>query len=325
MSFLKKLAMTWNSLRRLIELNDSFLISSHLSLDGDCIGSQLSFYWYLTSLGKKVVIYNHDHVPPKFIFLRDADVMQTELPDETFDVLVVLDCSNLTRLGWDAEKFSGGPLINIDHHRDNSSFGTVNIVDVNAAATGEIISHFFDEEKIVYPPAVAEALYTAVLTDTGGFRFPNTTSAILHVCANLAEKGASPPKIYEKVYASHSQAGLLLQSRIWSSLKFYFNGRVCCLEMPMAVLDDLGALYSDSEGMVDITTTAAGVQVGIMSKHTDSETHFSLRSKGAVDVGRIAQKIIGGGGHSSAAGCTLRLPFDQAIAAMLAIVEQELR
>ncbi len=317
--------MTWNSLRSLIERNDSFLISSHLSLDGDCVGSQLSLYWYLTSLGKRAVIYNHDPVPSKFMFLRNAGVMRTDLPDDSFDVLAVLDCSNLTRLGWDAGRFSRRPIINIDHHRDNGSFGTVNIVDVGAAATGEIITRFFDEEGIVFPPDVAEALYAAVLTDTGGFRFPNTTSDILHLCANLAEKGASPPAIYEKVYASHSQAGLLLQSRIWSSLRFYCNGRVCCLAMPMSVLDELGAFYSDSEGMVDIATTAVGVQVGIMCKHTDSKTHFSLRSKGLVDVGRIAQKIKGGGGHSSAAGCTLQLPFDRALTAMLAIVEQDLR
>jgi phosphoesterase RecJ-like protein len=317
--------MTWNSLRSLIDRNDSFLISSHQSLDGDCVGSQLSFYWYLTSLGKRAVMYNHDPVPPKFMFLPGAGAMVTTLPGEPFDVLVVLDCSNLTRLGWDTGKFAGGPIINIDHHRDNASFGTVNIVEVGAAATGEIITRFFDEQGIAYPPEIAEALYTAVLTDTGGFRFPNTTSGILHLCGTLAEKGAVPPKIYDKVYASNSPAGLLLQSRIWSSLKFYFNGRVCSLEMPMSVLDELGALYSDSEGMVDITTTAAGVQVGIMTKYTDTETHFSLRSRGMVDVGRIAQKIPGGGGHSSAAGCTLQLPLDRALAAMLAIVEQELR
>jgi phosphoesterase RecJ-like protein len=316
--------MTWNSLRSLIEKNDSFLLSSHLSLDGDCVGSQLAFYWYLTSLGKKAFMYNHDPVPPKFMFLQGAEAMRTELPDTRIDVLAVLDCSNLSRLGWDTGKFAGGPIINIDHHRDNNAFGTVNIVDVGAAATGEIITRLFDTAGVAYPPAVAEALYTAVLTDTGGFRFPNTNSKVLHLCANLAEKGAMPPAIYEKAYASHSQAGLLLQSRIWSSLKFYFGGRVCCLEMPMAILADLGALYSDSEGMVDITTTASGVQVGIMTKYTDTETHFSLRSKGAVDVGRIAQQIKGGGGHSSAAGCTLQLPLDRALAAMLAIVEQEL-
>jgi phosphoesterase RecJ-like protein len=296
-----------------------------MSLDGDCVGSQLAFYWYLASLGKRAVIYNHDPVPAKFMFLQNAAVMRTDPPVEAFDVLVVLDCSNPTRLGWDTAKYMNGPIINIDHHRDNSSFGTVNVVDVGAAATGEIITRFFDEEGIDYPRTVAEALYTAVLTDTGGFRFPNTTGAVLHLCANLAEKGASAPLIYEKIYASHSQAGLLLQSRIWSTLAFHCDGRVCTLEMPMSLLDDLGALYSDSEGMVDITTTVAGVQVGIMSKYTATETHFSLRSKGAVDVGRIAQQIKGGGGHSSAAGCTLELPFDQALPAMLAIIRQELR
>jgi bifunctional oligoribonuclease and PAP phosphatase NrnA len=326
MSFSKKSTMTWNDLRSLIDGHASFLISSHLSLDGDCVGSALAFYWYLASLGKKVMIYNHDPVPAKFAFLRNAGVISTGKPPEGgCEAFVVLDCSNLRRLGWDTAGCAGVPSINIDHHRDNTLFATVNIVDKHASATGELIYRFFTEERIAFPPEVAEALYAAIMTDTGGFRFPNTTSRILHICADLAEKGADPSKVYEKVYASHSVTALLLQSRVWSTLKFYCDDKVCCMEMPLGLLDELGAPYSDSEGLADCTITAADVEVGILTKHTDTETHFSLRSKGAVDVGRIAQKIPGGGGHSSAAGCTIRLPHAKALEQMLAIVKQELR
>ena len=317
--------MTWNNLRSIIEAHDSFLLSSHLSLDGDCVGSQLAFYWYLTSLGKKVSIYNHDDPPRKFSFLRNSNTMHTTLPSEAFDVLAVLDCSNLARLGWDTSPYLELPVINIDHHRDNGFFGRVNVVDTKAAATGEIIYRFFSDEGVAFPPEVAEALYTAIVTDTGGFRFPNTTGSILRICADLVEKGADPSKTYEKVYASLSCGALLLQSRIWSTLKFFFDGKVCSLEMPLSLLDELGVPYSDSEGMADVTTTAAGVQVGILTKHNVVETHFSLRSKGIIDVGRIAQKIPGGGGHSSAAGCTVQLPLLQALEKMLAIIEGELR
>lgn len=320
--------MTWNDLSSLIKRHTTFLISSHQSLDGDCVGSELAFFWYLTSLGKKVVVYNHDPVPSKFDFLHHADIIRTGKlsADEAagFDVFVVLDCSNLRRLGWDTAGYAGVPSINIDHHRDNTLFGTVNIVDTRASATGELLYRFFTEERIAFPPGVAEALYAAIMTDTGGFRFPNTTSRILHICADLAEKGADPSKVYEKVYASHSATALLLQSRVWSTLKFHLDGKVCCMEMPMALLAELGAPYSDSEGLADCTITAADVEVGILTKYTETETHFSLRSKGAVDVGRIAQKIPGGGGHSSAAGCTIKLSHAKALEQMLAIVKQEL-
>jgi phosphoesterase RecJ-like protein len=326
MSFSKRFTMTWSDLRGFMEGHSSFLISSHLSLDGDCVGSELAFHWYCTSLGKKSVIYNHDPVPAKFAFLRDSGRLGTEKPlPGGFDALVVLDCSNPARLGWDTAPYAAIPSVNIDHHRDNSLFGTVNLVDAGASATGAIMYRFFTDERISFPPHVAEALYAAILTDTGGFRFPNTTAGILRICADLAGKGADPSRVYEKIYASHSGTALLLQSRVWSTLKFYLEGRVCCMEMPLALLDELHAHYSDSEGLADCTITGSDVEVGILMKYSGTETHFSLRSKGAVDVGRIAQKIKGGGGHSSAAGCTIQLPRDAALEQMLSIVNQEIR
>ena len=316
--------MIWNDLRALIDANQSFLISSHMSLDGDSIGSQLSFYWYLSSLGKKVQLFSHDPVPAKFRFLTNSELIGTEKPDSTFDVLAILDCSNQSRLGWDGHETIAKRIIDIDHHRDNTKFGEINIVETAAAATGELIYDFFIDTKCDFPPHVAESLYTAIMSDTGGFRFSNTNSRVLRKCADLAERGADCAQIYKKAYSSHSRQALLLQSKIWSSLKFFLDGKVCCMEMPVSVLAELGAQYSDSEGMADHTTTAAGVEVGMLTKYSDTETHFSLRSKGSVDVGKVAQKIPGGGGHSSAAGCTVLLPYDQALPYMLQIIQEEL-
>jgi bifunctional oligoribonuclease and PAP phosphatase NrnA len=316
--------MIWNDLSNAIDRHGSFLISSHLSLDGDCIGSALAFLWYLTSRGKSGIIYNHDPVPEKFIFLKNAAQIRADEPDRSCEALVVLDCSNPKRLGWDSTGCNGSAVINIDHHRDNTRFGSVNIVDTHAAATGEILYRFFAANNIDFPAHVAEALYTAILTDTGGFRFPNTTSEVLHICADLASRGADPANIYDKVYTSHSQTALILQARIWSTVAFHCNGRVCCMAMPQKLLKELNATYSDSEGMADCTIMTAGVDVGFLTKFSETETHFSLRSKGTVDVGKIAQRIPGGGGHSSAAGCTIFKPHAEALAEMLAIIEREL-
>jgi len=317
--------MIWNDLHSLIASHNKFLISSHMSLDGDSIGSQLAFYWYLNSLGKEVTICNHDAVPAKFTFLHNSDKM-TVLPLKGhYDVIVILDCSNPGRLGWDIGSVSASDIINIDHHRDNTRFGTLNLVDTAAAAVGEIIYDHFLNCKISFPDHVAESLYTAIMTDTGGFRFSNTNSRILKKCADLADKGADCAKIYEKVYASHSPNALLLQARIWSTLHFLLDGRVCIMEMPYSLVDELGAQLSDSEGMSDYTSTAEGVYVGMLVKHNENQTHFSLRSKGRIDVGKIAQKIPGGGGHSNAAGCTINLPYTQALQKMLSIIEKELQ
>jgi len=316
--------MIWTELNKAIDSNSSFLISSHLSLDGDCIGSQLAFLWYLQSIGKKASVYCVDPVPQKFAFLKNSELIQGTAPQDTFDILLILDCSNVTRLGWDVRNSGASAIINIDHHRDNTSFGAVNYIDRRAAAAGEIIFSFFKDCNIDFPPEVAEALYTAILTDTGGFRFSNTSGKILRVCAELADRGADCAGVYDRVYSSHSPQALLLQSRIWSTLTFHLNGRICSMDMPMSILDEIGARYSDSEGMADYTITAIGAEVGIMTKHTADETHFSLRSRGRVDVGRVAQRIPGGGGHSCAAGCTIKLPYKEAMEQMLAILGKEL-
>lgn len=316
--------MIWNDLNALIAANQRFLISSHMSLDGDAVGSQLSLFGYLKSIGKDVQIYTHDPIPTKFRFLKNAQIAKNEKPSESVDVLFVLDCSNPGRLGWTGHETIASHIVNIDHHRDNTKFGEINIVETAAAATGELIYKYFINCGFEYPPQIAESLYTAIMSDTGGFRFSNTNSRVLRICAELSDRGADCAKIYERVFASHSRSALLLQSRIWSSLKFYLNNKVCCMEMPLSVLNEIGANYSDSEGMADYTITAEGVEIGMLTKYSDSETHFSLRSKGKIDVGKIAQKIPGGGGHSSAAGCTVAMSFDEAMPFMLQIIEKEL-
>jgi bifunctional oligoribonuclease and PAP phosphatase NrnA len=316
--------MIWSDLDSILEANSSFLISSHVGLDGDCVGSQLAMYWYLSSLGKRVVVYGSDTLPDKFGFLADSGVLTSERPAGPFDVLVVLDCSNPSRLGWERIGDMSSVVVNMDHHRDNVLFGTLNIVKKNGAATAELIYEYFTHKKLTYPPHVAEALYTAVMTDTGAFRFSNTNGDILRMCADLCDRGADPAAIYDRVYTSFSSGGLLLQSRIWSTLAFYHNGAVCCMEMPYGLIAELGATYGDSEGMADLTIMGANVEVGVLIKYDEKQTHFSLRSKGRVDVGRIAQNVEGGGGHSSAAGCTMPLPFAVAKPTMLAIIEKAL-
>jgi phosphoesterase RecJ-like protein len=316
--------VTWTDLASAIQRNSSFLISSHVGIDGDCIGSQLAMYWHLSSLGKKVVLYNNDKVPEKFLFLENSHVPTIDRPAGKFDVGIILDCSNPSRLEWNGLRDMCGYVVNIDHHRDNTLFGDINIVKDDGAATGQIIYEYFADRKVAYPPHVAEALYTAIMTDTGAFRFSNTTGAVLRMCADLSDRGADCSKIYETIYASFSQCGLLLKAKIWSTLAFYEGGAICSMEMPYRLIDELGATYGDSEGMADLTIIAGGVKVGMLIKYDDINTHFSLRSKSGVDVGKIAQRIRGGGGHSCAAGCTMVMPLAQAKALMLDILKKEL-
>ncbi len=324
MSFSTVSKTTWNELFALLRDHRSFLISSHVNPDGDCIGSQLALAWYLRSRGKEVVVYNADAVPNKLAFLEGSDLITNQRPARTFDVVAVVDASNPDRLGWTGYQSFAPKTVNIDHHRDNTRFADLNIVTPEVAATGVLLYQFFTSLSIEPPPAVAQALYAAIMTDTGGFRFGNTNGQVLRICADLADKGANCAEVYKRIYASYTPAGLILKSRIWSSLRFYNDNRVCSMEMPLDLAKQTGATYGDSEGMADYTIVAEGVEVGMLLKFNQEKTHFSLRSTGRVDVGKIARGISGGGGHSNAAGCTMQLPIEEARVAMLAIIGGEL-
>lgn len=317
--------MTWSEVQAVFEKNKTFLISSHVNPDGDCIGSQLALYWYLTSLEKNVLIYNYDPVPAKFTFLDNSDKITNEFPQRRFDALIILDASNPSRLGWQGCEAIAPTIINIDHHQDNAGYGTINIIDHTAAATSQILYEFFHMKKIAYPETVAEALYAGILTDTGGFQFTNTNSYVLYICSVLAAQGAACAKIYQNIYTSYSPQGLLLRAQIWSTLTYYANKRICTLEMPMHLLKQSGANMGDIEGMSDLTLTARGVEIGVFMKHDEHFTHFSLRSRGNVDVGKIAQTIPGGGGHTCAAGCTIHQPLEKAKKSMLSILKKEVK
>ena len=316
--------MTWSKLERIIKENNTFILSSHVNPDGDCICSLLALYWYVTSLGKKATIYTNYAVPKKFLFLRNTDKITDIRPEGTFDVFAILDASNPNRLGWDGTDTIAKTIINIDHHRDNSLCGDLNIIDHSAAATSQIIYQFFRDCNIAFPTFVAETLYTGILTDTGGFAFSNTNTIVLRICADLAENGVNCSEVNRKIYSSFSTPGLLLRAKIWSTLSFYYNNRICSMEIPVSQIEAIKENYGDIEGMSDQALRAEEAEVGMFLKYSDTKTHFSLRSKGSVDVGKIAQSIPGGGGHTCAAGCTMDLPLEEAKSRMLEIIKKKL-
>ncbi|MGD9200364.1 MAG: DHH family phosphoesterase [Chitinispirillia bacterium] len=316
--------MIFSKLHSIINENNSFMLSSHMNSDGDCICALLTLYWYIRSLGKKVTIFHIDQVPSKFNFLLNADKIGDKRSRNDFDVFIIVDSSNPGRLGWDTEKINAPIHVNIDHHRDNSQFGHLNLIDCKASATCQILYYFLNEFSVKYPSYIAETLYTGILCDTGGFQFSNTNSTVLSVCADLAEKGADCHKIYRNIFTSVSKEGLILRNKIWSTLEFYLDDRISSIELSSAEFDQSGADRGDIEGMSDKALSIKGVDVGIFIKYSENSTHFSLRSKGTVDVGIIAQKVVGGGGHTSAAGCTIDLPVDRAKVKMVEIIKKEI-
>lgn len=296
--------MTWNDLQKLIDANQTFLVTSHVNPDGDAVGSQLAFYWYLTSLGKEVTLYNADPLPSKFYFFEGSQNFTSETPAEKYDVLCILDASNPTRVGWEGVMESAAAVVDIDHHRDNSNFGDVNIVDPAAAATCQIIYQLFTDNGVDYPAHVAQSLFNGILSDTGGFAFSNTDEELLRIGADLISRGADNVLAFKKLFASYSIQGLQLRAKIWSTLAFYAEQKIGAMHMDLRLIDELGADKGDMEGIANMAMSAEGVEVGVFMKYSEEEVRFSLRSIGNVDVGALAQTYEGGGGHRNAAGCS---------------------
>lgn len=284
-----------------------FLITAHERPDGDALGSELALFHMLRGLGKEVTIYNQDPVPENFRFLPGSGRIVHELPPlEPVEVAFVLDCSELGRIGREAARVGSIPnLVNIDHHVSNGAFCDVRLIDPQASSTGELIFRLVREMGLAVTGEMATCLYTAILTDTGGFRYGNTRRGALLAAADLVAGGADPQSISEHVYESDPPARIRLLAAVLPTLLLDEGGRVGSLTVTQQALADAGALPEHSDGFVDLPRSIRSVEIAILfSELSEGRFKLSLRSKGKVNVERVA-RAFGGGGHTNAAGCRM--------------------
>jgi len=284
------------------------LIVSHLDPDGDSIGSQLALRRYLLDIGKNVNVASDGTIPGKYRFLPDIERIRTPHAFESEgkpDLAVVLECPELGRAGRAADLIGDDtPIINIDHHPDNVGFGDIILIDKGAAAVGEILTEIFVEKEIPIDRDTATLLYTAILTDTGRFRFSSTTNRTMTLAGILIDRGADPGDIVDKVYYSFSETTLKLIGRAFSAMELHENGRICLVPLNRELLSGNGLEPADTEGMAEYTLYGADVMVGALLKEMDDHTvKVSLRSRDGINVSRLAHRY-GGGGHTNAAGFT---------------------
>ncbi|MDD5168566.1 MAG: bifunctional oligoribonuclease/PAP phosphatase NrnA [Syntrophales bacterium] len=289
-----------------IKQNNAFLITAHVRLDGDAVGSELALSEFLTNMGKKVVIYNQDPTPANYLFLPGTGAIVHSLSEsESFDVAFVLDCSELERVGDDAAAKIGKTktLINIDHHISNKGFCELRLIDPHASSTGELIFHLMKELGGALTKGIATNLYAAILTDTGGFRYGNTTRDALMISGQLVECGASPQWISQNVYENNALAKLRLLSKALSTLAFDEHGTVGSMVVHLRDFEETGALHEHTDGFVDLPRSVEGTKISILySEISPDRFKVSMRSKDDVDIERVA-RAFGGGGHINAAAC----------------------
>ena len=292
-----------------IRSHDRFLLVTHENPDGDALGSILAMKLALDALGKDSVMYLYGDAPlPAEYSFMPLDELRRELPEDWRErVLIALDCANESRLGPDPEPLVGASLmLDIDHHHDNSRFGTLNLIVPNASSTGEVLRDLFAELGVELTPDLAEALYIALVTDTGRFQYSNTTAKSLRLAAELVEAGADIHRIFQGVYETVQFAKLKLLARALERAQIYDGGRLVVSYLLRGDFADIGAAEAYSEGIIDYLRAVEGADMAALIREpprSDGPTHrVSLRaSNDELDVSAIARKS-GGGGHRQAAG-----------------------
>ncbi|MEE9912184.1 MAG: bifunctional oligoribonuclease/PAP phosphatase NrnA [Deltaproteobacteria bacterium] len=290
-----------------ISQGEKFLITAHVRLDGDALGSELALYLMLKDLGKEVVVCNQDPTPEHYRFLPGAEHIVHSLEHmEHYDIGFVLDCSELERVGKiSADVARIKTLINIDHHVSNEGFCRLRFLDAKASSTGELLHRLMRRMHVKMTKDICTNLYAAILTDTGGFRYSTTHQETLRAAADLVEGGADPQWISENIYESDPPAKLQLLAKTLETLTLDFETRTASLVVTQKQLQDTGATMEHTDGFVDIPRTVKGIDIAILYTQTgEKQFKLSLRSKGKVNVEKIARKF-GGGGHINAAACRM--------------------
>lgn len=287
---------------RVLKKNNTFLVTTHLHPDGDAIGSEIVFLELLEALGKKAVILNDTPLPSLYSFLPGSEKITTKIRSNFKpEVAIVLDTPAPHRLGRVKGYVLKTPLIiNIDHHISNVKFGHINWVDINTSAVAEEVIALLKYLKLDIKPAWAACLYTAILTDTGSFRYMNTTPLTHRIVAGLLEKGIRPEEVAQHIYENNTLQKIRSVSRTLKSLKTTLDGKIAWVVAPPY------ENYESDEDIVAYPRSLKSAKVAILFRELKSNrVKVSFRSKGEVDVNTLAQKF-GGGGHKAASGCVVK-------------------
>ncbi len=296
-----------------IKSHRSFLISTHTNMEGDALGSKLGLYFLLRKIGKRAVMVSEESIPYGYEFLPclgEIRHFKDNLKSLRFDCFVTVDCSDLKRTGEVYTLNSGNkPILNIDHHISNSNFGAVNWVMPEASSASEMIFHLYKKMGVALDKDSALALYTGILTDTGSFRFSNTSSFTHVIAGELLSYGIDVAEVYRNIYSNIPYSDLRLLSRILPDMKTMLSGKVVWFEVGKQILKKQNGIYFDlSENILSFARMLKGLEVAVLFRENFAEgpeIRVNFRSQGKIDVNRVAN-FFGGGGHKSASGCTIK-------------------
>ncbi len=304
----------FSKLKKIIEDNNSFLLTTHVNPDADAIGSEIAFYFILKELGKKAFIINHSETPYNLEFL-DTDRMiekydgqkHSKIFDEV-DVLVALDFNRSDRVVRMQKRFTESKKLKIciDHHQDEEKFVDYFFIDTNYSATGQIIYDLINKTRIVdlnfqnaYP------IYAAIMTDTGSFRFERTTPELHYIAADLIRHGVIPGEVFDKIYDQSKFSKIRLLGAALDSMQLYgVDKKIAYMVLYQETFEKLDAVESDTENFVNYNLSVEDVVIGLLFIELKEGFKVSFRSKGTIPMNKLAAEF-GGGGHINAAGARI--------------------
>ncbi len=320
----------FKELQRLIDNHERFLLISHIYTDGDALGSMLALQRYLSKAGKRVEAVVPGEIPEQYRFLGTETSINRLTERQTLDfiresqIIIILDISALERMErwFEPVMKSAAVKICIDHHPEGCADVDLQIVNVDRIATAEIVYEFFKSQNIPLDKEMALALYTAILSDSGSFRFEGTSTFTLQMAAELTTFGLDPAWIYRQVFEHSTKAQLRFWGHVLSNLQS--EGIVDWAVVTQETLKRFGVKVEDMNGLVDIIRRDASARVFVMFvENINKEIMVGLRSKDGFDVGEIARSF-GGGGHFHAAGFSSTEPLERVVDATLkAILKKE--
>lgn len=298
--------MILNKIISLIKESKKVAILPHISADGDAVGSSIALALALRKLDKDVVVILEEEIPKVYSFLPGIDTTRVYKSErQNFDTVIALDTGDMERLGDRAEVFNSAAItMNIDHHHTNSEYAFYNYIQRSSSATAEIIYQLIKMLGLNIDAEISVCLYVAIATDTGGFRYSNTTSLTHQITADLINNGVNVAEISQKVFDNTSIQKVKLMGIAINSLELLESGKIALITITDKDIKNAGAKDEDCDGIVNIGRNIDSVEVAAMLRQRDNgEIKINLRSKTFVDVASIVN-MYGGGGHKKAAGCT---------------------
>lgn len=301
----------------------NFLITGHRNPDGDALGSAIALQRLIRQMGKeaRVVVRDGFAKPlrniPGAAEVTISDTLPADYP-KAYDALFAMECPEVHRTGYDVLP---GPVVNIDHHLGNEMYGEINFLDVDAPSVGEMVLQLNRNHlKLPLDRDTATAMYVSLSTDTGFFRYHNTTLRTFQAAEELVRAGAVPGDVNLWINESQPRGAIKLLGLCLTTLELHNDGKIATTELPKRFFLDADASPEDTEGIVNYGRSIEGVAVSVLLKEGDDGTRVSLRAKPGVDVQKVAA-MFGGGGHKAASGCTIPLPLPEAKAKLLSILQ----